>query len=554
MTDNSFQEKIDKTLIALSSRLGCVLVISAGIIIRSKLLFENCSLWLDEAWVAMDILSRPFIDIVLQVYTFQDFSRPPLLFLIISKLFVNFLGNHEMSLRFLPFLSSIVSLLIFYRLLNKYVDRRLIIFGLILISFCGYAVRYSVELKQYSTDLLAGLVVLSLSDLLRRKEIWALEVELIGIVFSAIMLFSNAAIFVIAGVLVTYFISACINRDNEKIRGFLFLFIIVISVFILIYKFSLEGMVNSDKLTGYWSSYFLPEGSFIKKMEWLKDSVISMFLKPLGINWPVLGLGLFSLGLLRLFKKDKTSFFVFILPFILVMAAAIIRKYPFGDRLVLFLVPFLIIMILNGIEFLMNKSRFFYVLALIAVFLLIIYPVKQSWEKFNETTCFEENREVMKYFADNFRIGDHIFINDTAVFTLAYYLDYYGMKKRISMDEVNNVKGGKYRLLVTSRIFDNLAMCGGKECLGADFQFLNYSSDYRFRTISIQKEYEVYYIIEKIPDKMKLSRRNWVFLSHVPDPTTKLVLKVFDGEGKRIDYLKKNGAGIYLYEINDLEP
>ena len=82
-------------------------LISIGILFRFSNYMYNHSLWLDEAWVAKDVLIRTYREIFLNIITANDIPAiPPVGFLLIEKLSVSIFGNNgtrkqfEFTIRF----------------------------------------------------------------------------------------------------------------------------------------------------------------------------------------------------------------------------------------------------------------------------------------------------------------------------------------------------------------------------------------------------------------------------------------------------------------------
>ena len=88
----------------LSSRMLPLSLIFIGIALRFSHYISNRSFWLDEAWLARDVLTRTFKEILLNIINRDLPAIPPIGFLIVEKLSVNTFGNHEFALRPFPFL------------------------------------------------------------------------------------------------------------------------------------------------------------------------------------------------------------------------------------------------------------------------------------------------------------------------------------------------------------------------------------------------------------------------------------------------------------------
>ncbi len=543
-------EKIDTILLALSSDKMCLLLILTGIFIRTKHYLDACSLWLDESWVAIEIMAKSFSEVYFYKPFFEGFSRPPMLFSLLSKFVLTLLGNHELSLRFIPFIASIISLFLFLALLKKYLDKRMVFWGLLFFVFNDTAIRYAIEFKQYSTDLMVALIILYSADYLKRKDIKYLRVVAWGFMCAVLLFLSNSSVFISGAVFTVYFFAYFYKKDMKKIIWLLYAFIIFISFGYAVYLLALKGMVTNKKLTGMWATHFLPVGNYYEIFVWLKNEILQMFQNPLGLAYPLFGFILSILGSIRLFKKDKEIASIFILSIGLTLTAACLGKYPFTGRLIFFLVPGIIVLLFEGISFLTDILPRAKIIGLIIVLVILFHPVTTVLGQIKSDRCYEDNREVMQYFAENYSSRDYIFINDSATFTFNYYLDYFLVKDRMHLYDYPFANGEGGKVLKTGRFLDQVRNCGGTKCLAMDYQYDLYREDYGFVNILAPKPYKRYYSISTLPKEILTPGRIWIFFSHLPNDTKEEALKLFDQHGKQITAVEKRGASLFLYEMN----
>lgn len=119
----------------------------------------NFSLWGDEAALANNIVERDLAELVKPL----DYNQAaPLGFLLTTKLITLFLGTNEYSLRLLPFVYGLLSLLLFYQL-GKMILKPALIFGMALFATSQLHVRYVAEFKQYIGDGFWALLLLCLA-------------------------------------------------------------------------------------------------------------------------------------------------------------------------------------------------------------------------------------------------------------------------------------------------------------------------------------------------------------------------------------------------------
>ena len=113
-------------------------------------------LWGDEAFVALTLIMRDFAGL----------SRPPEFFQIVPPgflwaewLVVRVLGSGERSLRLIPYLAGVVSLLLFWRFCRRVTTRRTVLVAVAIFAASFYPVRHATEVKPYAIDLLISLAL-----------------------------------------------------------------------------------------------------------------------------------------------------------------------------------------------------------------------------------------------------------------------------------------------------------------------------------------------------------------------------------------------------------
>ena len=142
----------------ISSRFNYT-IICVGILLRINHYFQNRSLWLDEAWVAVSTAGRTAAEIITNVPFAFDIATPPIVFSLIEKGAVTLLGYNEFALRLFPLLAGIGALFVFYKVCQCYLPRVIIPCALALFVCCDALIYYAAELKQYSSDVLAVLLL-----------------------------------------------------------------------------------------------------------------------------------------------------------------------------------------------------------------------------------------------------------------------------------------------------------------------------------------------------------------------------------------------------------
>ena len=109
-------------------------LIGLGIVARVARYASDRSLWLDESYLALNLMNRSYSELLGTL----DFGQGgPAGFLLLEKLAVDALGDSERALRLLPFLAGVASLCLFYA-----IARRLLTPVAVPIALLPFAVGY----------------------------------------------------------------------------------------------------------------------------------------------------------------------------------------------------------------------------------------------------------------------------------------------------------------------------------------------------------------------------------------------------------------------------
>ena len=135
-----------------------LIVVVAGLIWRTVRYALAFPLWGDEAFVAVNFLTRDFSGLERPLEYFQ--IVPPG-FLWAEWLAVYLFGTGERALRLVPYLAGGASLLLFWRFCREVTTRRTVLLAVAMLAASFYPVRHSTEVKPYAIDLLVSLALLS---------------------------------------------------------------------------------------------------------------------------------------------------------------------------------------------------------------------------------------------------------------------------------------------------------------------------------------------------------------------------------------------------------
>ncbi len=141
-----------------SGGLSCALV-AAGIGVRVYQWALNRSLWLDEAYLAVNLVERDLVGLLRPLEYDQS---APYLFLAATDLLVSVFGYDERVLRLLPLVASSAALVLFWRLLARTAAPAVVPLGVGIFALSYPLVFYAQELKQYAVEVFLVVWVLYL--------------------------------------------------------------------------------------------------------------------------------------------------------------------------------------------------------------------------------------------------------------------------------------------------------------------------------------------------------------------------------------------------------
>lgn len=456
--------------------LGWFLII-LGIILRLRQYLFNRSLWADEGSLAFNLANRSFFGLTQPL----DYEQgAPLGFLFIEKLFVVLLGNRDQIMRLFPLLSGLVAIYFFYRIARDHIQGGMLATFLFAVS--SSMVYFSSELKQYSSDVMIAVLLVFLALRCLKEGVQTREFLLLGISGAVAIWISHPSAFILAGIGLTLFVAALTRNPRVPVLWLVGLGGLWLLSFGVEYFFSLRYLIADDYLQGFWQKAFMPLPPW-ENRDWFVRTYYSVLLTSFNRTDLILIRGiplLVFIGALSLLYRERNIAILILSPFFLALFASALQKYPFKDRFVLFLVPFLFLLIAEGLgQIYLTIARWqpwvargAYALLVVGLFL---QPTLLTFDTFVRPYNGSDIRPVIEYVAEN-RSGDEtIYVYHITASTFHYYAPLYGIdsknvvtgvnsrQKRVALesffDDVETLKGNDRVWFIFSGIVD----CGGCE-------------------------------------------------------------------------------------------
>lgn len=406
--------------------IGLFLVF-AGFVLRLRQYLVNRSLWLDEAMLANNIVSRSFGGLT---YWLDYDQQAPLGFLWLQKISILLFGNNEYALRLIPFLAGCVALVLMF-----VITRRLPAVGgntaLALFVISTTLIDYTSEAKQYILDVAVALGLLTLFLRYNDNERgWKPRSSLLfGVAGALLLWFSHPAIFTLTGMGIVLFIQTARQKSRPVLGWTIVMGGIWLASFVVFYLLFLRRSVTANVLLDYWGDAFLPLSPQVGNWSVVAFRNFSIFAA--GLETPLLlNAALALIGLIALARRSATIAASLALTFLLTLAASALHTYPFAGRMLLFLTPMAFLFLGEGFDALSlllpkKSSVSSWTLSLLAV-ALILSNAYTTAETFITPKLQEHIRPTMEYLRDFRKDGDIIYVYYWAEPAVRYYAPKYG--------------------------------------------------------------------------------------------------------------------------------
>lgn len=305
-----------------------ILVFAAAVYLRVDAYLINNSFFTDEILLAANIFERDGWGFL---YPLNYHQSAPIGFMILSKIFVTKTGISELYFRFIPFISSILSVVFFY-LLSKVVfkNKYCTLLSLLVFGLSYQLIFYSQVFKQYSVDVMIAVLFLYLAFKIYDKIKDYRGSLAVGFVSFLVLCFSFPMFIIVPAFYTAWFITG--KGYRIKIINSLPCLLVGGVFFIRFYS---KYVKTSAYLINYWHKgfeLFKPEIYKINFDFLFYDYAFGLMLIVLSVC-----------GFYFLFKRNKFYFWTLFLAVFYTMLAALFKFYPFERRLILFLLPILII-------------------------------------------------------------------------------------------------------------------------------------------------------------------------------------------------------------------
>jgi hypothetical protein len=405
-------------------------IVVIGVILRVRQYFSGRSLWGDEAAVAFNLAQRTFVGLIQPL----DYEQgAPIGFLFIEKLLILLFGNIDQVMRLFPLFSGILAVYLFYRMARAHIQSGM--FAALLFAISSSLIYYSSELKQYSTDVMIGLLLVFVASRCLKEDVRSRDFWILGITGMAAIWLSHPSTFILAGIGLMLFFAAITRNRPIPVRWLLGLATMWAVSFGVEYLVSLRHLAADDYLYSYWKSAFMPfppNGTRI----WLGQTYYSLLSTALNRTDQILAvlvLVLVPIGCISLLYRDRVIAIMMISPFFIALLASAAQKYPLKGRLMLFLVPFVFFLIAEGLGCIYSLIAKWHVgiariIYMLPALVLVLLPAAVTWGFFVTPYVGSNIKPVLQYVAEQRQEEDAIYVFHTINAVFDYYAPLFGLE------------------------------------------------------------------------------------------------------------------------------
>ena len=406
--------------------LGVLVLVGLGLRLREYV--SGRSLWMDESFVALNVLGRSLGKLLTVPLDFNQ--AVPAGFLAVEKLSTGVFGTNEYALRLFPLLCALAALPLFVGVARRTLSGIGVPFAVGLFVVSGSLVYYSSELKPYSVDVLAVLAVYAMSFATLEGRLTSRRSVVFGLVGAGFIVTSYAGIFAAAGCGIVVLAILLVERRVEQLRAVLpvaALWLLGAAAFGVFYVYSFKSYTGLGDGGGSSATPSLSHAAHWGTSVLRVLATISGFYSTLGrplVLVSLLATALAVVGITNLFMYRRLELAVLAAPVAVALAAAAASRFPLLARSWLFAVPFVFVLIANGVAVIVRPFRRVAVpiaAALFAVLALVVASFGVAVVRPFASVSPAGIKTPISYVASHWRQGDVLYVQYASQYAFGYY-------------------------------------------------------------------------------------------------------------------------------------
>jgi hypothetical protein len=409
-------------------------VVVVGSAVRIEQFLWRRSLWLDEALVTANIVQRSFSGLLRPLSGHQG---APVGWLWAERTAVLVLGNNEDSLRVVPLAAGMAAILLAWAVARRLLGPWPAVLATAVVAFSPAAVRYSVEVKQYSSDLAIGLGLLLLAlraDASRsRSSVWAW-----GAAGAVAVWWAHPAVLVLAGTAAALAVAAVMRHDGRQLRLVGQATALWLTSFVVDWWVVLRGLGHDPFLHLYWKAGFAPRPLAPASLAgWLARTPARLVHDPGSLPMAWVAAAAIVVGLAATAARRPVETAVVVFPLLVGLGAAVLGAYPLLGRMALWTLPVIAIGVAGAVAA-AGRARAWMAVALAAA--LLAGPTIAVGRVAHDPTTWSDVRPLLQAVRPYLRPGDLIWAHSADTPTAVYYGVSTGAE--VSSTVVDDLPGG----------------------------------------------------------------------------------------------------------------
>jgi hypothetical protein len=337
----------DHARAALRSPAVWLVLLAVGLAARCRQYFGCPSYWYDEAYLLVNIYDCSFAELIGPLRA--EVVIPPFFLWLLRGLYL-LLGPGELAMRLPAMAAGVASLFTLAALARRVVGSPAWLWVVALGAVSHHALSHSYEVRPYTCDLLVSTLILLTAVVVldpnsgRRARGCAGVALPLAAALAPWLSFPSA--FVLAGASLAL-LAAALGGRRELWKPWLALNVLLLVSGALLWYFSARHLYYTG-LRQHWGQRFPDLSRPVQALGWLGGALNELGdYGTSGMGIPLLVLG--GLGLISLGRRHRPLALLLVGPVAAGVLAAALRRYPFGDRLLLYAVPCLWLLAAEGL-------------------------------------------------------------------------------------------------------------------------------------------------------------------------------------------------------------
>ena len=394
-------------------------IVAIGIGLRFWHYLANPSLNHDDICLGLNLIGRSAGGLT---HTLDFDQAAPLGFLWIERAMVCVFGPGEMALRLLPFVFGCASVILLARLAAKLLPP---FEAIAVVGFFGFSqalIESAIQVKPYSLDPLATIILVSVFLPLTRNSASQMESIAAAAAGAFALWFSFPALFVVGGMGAVTASLAIIDRNIARLRRLLPVFCAWAVSAGCAYSISVRrGLLGS--LAHHDFVHMFPAHTPALIVPWMTEAVTTLGSISTSF-WlaPLAAIGLLFAVALMLWRRDRLSLLL-AAPIALCLIASVAQKYPWIPRLLFFAAPLTLMITAREVGgFVRERALALRMLAVSIAGIALVYAGLSAFKNVVVNDGgFDDPRGAVAAIAKAWQPGDRIYASGAAMPCIIYY-------------------------------------------------------------------------------------------------------------------------------------